>query len=275
MKTTYYKLSGHPQVSFKAAVVADLHDRPYGEILAILRRERPDLILIPGDLSEWLKPEKTPADRPGLGLLAECAALAPTFYSFGNHEIGGCHGRIYKAKLAGEGDLPAFEPAPKWREIIESSGATLLDNSFVTWNDPVAGDPVTGDPVIGDLVIGGLGSGLLNHGWVPDLDWLDDFTAAPGYKLLLCHHPEYFDRYLRPYDIDLIVAGHAHGGQWRVFGRGVYAPDQHLFPKYTSGVHEDRLVISRGVANTLSPIPRFFNRREVVVVSVGANRNEE
>jgi predicted MPP superfamily phosphohydrolase len=67
----------------------------------------------------------------------------------------------------------------------------------------------------------------------------------------------------------MIVSGHAHGGQWRVFGRGVYAPDQHLFPKYTSGVHEGRLVISRGVANTVSPIPRFFNRREGVVVSVG------
>ena len=252
MKTTYYRLRPRdPQISFKAAVVADLHDRPHGEILAILRCERPDLILIPGDLTEWLKPEKTPADRPGLGLLAACAAIAPTFYSFGNHEIGGCHGRIYKAKLAGEEDLPAFELDAKWRGIIENSGAILLDNAFV---------------ILNGLVIGGLGSGLLNHGWVPDLAWLGDFTATPGYKLLLCHHPEYFDRYLRPYDIDLIVAGHAHGGQWRIFGRGVYAPDQHLFPQYTSGVHEDRLVISRGVANTLSPIPRFFNRREVVVV---------
>ena len=118
----------------------------------------------------------------------------------------------------------------------------------------------------GPLVIGGLGSGLLNPGHAPDMAWLDDFTATPGYKLLLCHHPEYFDRHLRPYPIDMIVSGHAHGGQWRIFGRGVYAPDQHLFPKYTSGVHEGRLVISRGVANTVSPIPRFFNRREVVMV---------
>ncbi len=255
MKTTRYQLpSRDPKISFKAAVVADLHDRPYGEILTILRRELPDLILIPGDLTEWLKPEREPSDRPGLGLLVECAALAPTFYSFGNHEIGGCHGRIYKAKLAGAGELPAFELAPKWKAIIESSGAILLDGAFVKWNG---------------LVIGGLGSGLLNPGWVPDLDWLGDFTAAAGYKLLLCHHPEYFHRYLRPYDIDLVVSGHAHGGQWRIFGRGVYAPDQHLFPKYTSGVHEDRLVISRGVANTLSPIPRFFNRREVLVVECG------
>ena len=255
MKTTYYTLaSPSPCVSFKAAVVADLHDCPYGEILSILRREHPELILIPGDLTEWLREDKTPAERPGLGLLAECAAIAPTFYSFGNHEIGGCHGRIYKAKLAGEGELAPFVLPLKWREIIEASGATLLDESFVTWQG---------------MTIGGMGSGLLNPGWVPRLDWLEAFAQRPGYKLLLCHHPEYFDRYLRPYDIDLIVSGHAHGGQWRLFGRGVYAPDQSLFPKYTSGVHEGRLVISRGVSNTVPAVPRLFNRREVVILQCG------
>lgn len=255
MKTTRYALhTTKPGISFKACIVADLHDRPYDAILPILKRESPDLILIPGDLSEALDRPSTDVSRPGLGLLAACAAIAPTFYSLGNHEIGGCHGRIYKAKLAGAGELPPFVLRDEWREVIEKSGATLLDESFVLWNG---------------LVIGGLGSGLLNPGWVPDISWLDAYTQTPGYKLLLCHHPEYFDRYLRPYDIDLTVSGHAHGGQWRIFGRGVYAPDQHLFPKYTSGVHEDRLVISRGVCNTFPLIPRFFNPREVVTVTVG------
>ena len=96
---------------------------------------------------------------------------------------------------------------------------------------------------------------------------------TPGYHLLLCHHPEYFDRYLRDYPIDLTVSGHAHGGQWRVFGRGVYAPDQGLFPKYTSGLHEDRLVISRGVANTVPFAPRLFNPCEVVTVEVNGTCN--
>lgn len=255
MRTTRYVLdTSNTDISFKACIVADLHDRPFDAILSILKRECPDLILIPGDLSEALDRPATEVSRPGLGLLAACAAIAPTFYSLGNHEIGGCHGRIYKAKMAGKGELPPFVMRDEWREIIEKSGATFLDQSFVRWNG---------------LVIGGLGSGLLNPGWVPEISWLDDFTKTPGYKLLLCHHPEYFDRYLRPYDIDLTVSGHAHGGQWQIFGRGVYAPDQHLFPKYTSGVHEDRLVISRGVCNTFPLIPRFFNPREVVTVTVG------
>ena len=254
MKTTRYKIPASSSgIRFKAAIVADLHDYPYHEILPILEREQPDLILIPGDLTEWLKSGSVPS-RSGLGLLPKCAAIAPTFYSLGNHEIGACHGRIYKAKLAGQDTLPPYVMPARWKNAIEETGAILLDGNFVTH---------------GDLVIGGLGSALLNPEWIPDLGWLDGFTQTPGYKLLLCHHPEYFDRYLRPYPIDLIVSGHAHGGQWRIFGRGVYAPDQNLFPKYTSGVHEGRLVISRGVANTVAPIPRFFNRREVVVVECG------
>jgi predicted MPP superfamily phosphohydrolase len=101
---------------------------------------------------------------------------------------------------------------------------------------------------------------------------MEDFASLPGYKLLMSHHPEYYARYLRPYDIDLIVSGHAHGGQWRIFGRGVYAPDQGLFPAYTSGLHEGRLIISRGVANSVPLVPRFFNPCEVVTVTVESEK---
>ncbi len=261
MRITRYRLpTARVGVSFRAAVVADLHDRPCPRLLPILQQERPDLILIPGDLSEPLTEARLaneklgPPIRPGLDMLSDIAAVAPTFYSLGNHEIGGCHGAIYRAKVAGS-PLEKSPMAAQWAEKIRASGATLLDEDFVTWKG---------------ITIGGLGSALLDPGWIPKLGWLDAFTATPGYKLLLCHHPEYFDRYLRSYDIDLIVSGHAHGGQWRIFGRGVYAPDQHLFPKYTSGVHEGRLVISRGVVNSVPLVPRFFNRCEVVMLEVGA-----
>ncbi len=260
MKITTYSFPDNGKgVSLRAAVVADLHDLPCKKLLPILRRERPDIILVPGDLCERLdesrlhNPKLDPPVRPGLELLPELVAIAPTFYSFGNHEIGACHAAIYKAKLSGK-SLPPPVIAAQWMEKIAASGATLIRQDFVEWQG---------------IIIGGLESGLLNPGWRPDLAFLDRMTATPGYKLLLSHHPEYFDRYLRPYDIDLIVSGHAHGGQWRIFGHGVYAPDQHLFPKYTSGVHEGRLVISRGVVNSVPIAPRFFNPCEVVMLEVG------
>lgn len=262
MRVTRYRLPDRGTgISFRAAVVADLHDRPCRHLLTLLREQRPDLILIPGDLCERLDEERLhdasmpPPCRPGLEMLSDISAIAPTFYSFGNHEIAACHSTIYRAKLSKKA-LPTPVIAREWLDKIEKAGVTLLRQSFVLWNG---------------ICIGGLGSGLLNPGWKPDLAFLDDFVAADGYKLLLCHHPEYFDRYLRPYPIDLVVSGHAHGGQWRMFGRGVYAPDQPLFPKYTSGVHEERLVISRGVVNSVPAVPRFFNPCELVMIEVGKN----
>ena len=84
--------------------------------------------------------------------------------------------------------------------------------------------------------------------------------------MLLCHHPEYYEKYLKDRPIDLIVSGHAHGGQWRFFGRGVLAPGQGLFPKYTYGVHDDRLVIGTGLKKGSVLIPRLFNSPEVVFI---------
>ena len=84
----------HPGVHFRAAVVADLHDEPYGKLMEALRRIAPDLILIPGDLTEnltVLTDESGKSDRRGLGFLAEAAALAPTFYAWCNHETGAGH----------------------------------------------------------------------------------------------------------------------------------------------------------------------------------------
>jgi predicted MPP superfamily phosphohydrolase len=92
---------------------------------------------------------------------------------------------------------------------------------------------------------------------------LDAFSSVEGFKLLLCHHPEYYPRYIRERDIDLTLSGHAHGGQWQIVGRGIFAPGQGLFPRYTGGVYEGRLVVSRGLTNTVS-VPRFGNPTELV-----------
>ena len=249
-KREYTLTSRKVEKGFRAAIVADLHDRSYDRILPLLNEIKPDMILVPGDLSEALHRYAPDDMKQGLSFLREATQIAPTFYALGNHEIGARHKDLLRH---GDAHPQGDRLHPYWREAIRLSGATLLDESFVTWRG---------------ITIGGLGSGLLQKGRKPDLTWLKEFESQKGYKLLLCHHPEYYDRYLRQMDIDLVVSGHAHGGQWRFFGRGVYAPDQHLFPKYTSGVHENRLVISRGVANTIAPIPRLFNPCEVVVVRV-------
>ena len=103
---------------------------------------------------------------------------------------------------------------------------------------------------------------------VPNTNFLARFAVARGFKLLLCHHPEYYERYIKPLSIDLTLSGHAHGGQWRFFGHGVYSPGQGIFPKYTCGAYDgSRLIVGRGLGNTVV-VPRIFNPPELVVLHI-------
>ena len=253
VQETFYTLAGCP---LRIALVADLHERPYGEVLASLRKNRPALICVAGDFLYGSLPESGRRLR-GSGMLPfflACAELAPCFVSLGNHE---------------------WLLRPEELALLGQTGATVLDDAFVRRRIGGA-----------ELVIGGLSSArcvacrsLCAAGLTmeeataqtpsralttpPRLAWLDGFCAAPGYRILLCHHPEYYPRYLRGRDIDLILSGHAHGGQIRLLGQGLFAPGQGVLPRLTAGVKDGRLVISRGLAN-FQRVPRLFNPTELV-----------
>ena len=246
MKKTVYEIKrGRFPKGIRVAVVSDLHGGDPSAVIDLLQIERPDYILMPGDIFERLDGRDTEIFRNGLRLIREASAIAPVFYSPGNHEDGGTHS--YRRRSGSSVMKRVYDRGAI--DAIRDSGAILLKNSFVL-KDGIA--------------FGGLLSGVINEGSVPELSFLDDFCACDAPKILLCHHPEYYEKYLRELDVDLIVSGHAHGGQWRFFGRGVYAPGQGLFPKYTYGVHDGRLVVSTGLK--VSAIPRFFNPPEVVFV---------
>ena len=174
--------------------------------------------------------------------LSACAAIAPTFYALGNHEFSFT-----------EEDLA----------LARQSGAVLLLDEYVSH---------------GPLCIGGLTSrtrpARLSHRRKtvpPRLDWLSDFERQPGYKLLINHHPEYYRPYLKARNIDLILSGHAHGGQFRLpFIGGLYAPGQGILPDYDSGLYTEGrtdMIVSRGIGNSAFPI-RFNNRPEVILIEL-------
>lgn len=90
-------------------------------------------------------------------------------------------------------------------------------------------------------------------------------------QILLAHEPQYIENYSK-YGVDLVLTGHAHGGQFRLpfVGGGLVAPDQGFFPKYTEGVHlmdETTMIISRGLGNSIIPV-RLFNLPEIVCVEL-------
>ncbi len=286
------------------ALIADLHDRPYEKILASLKERRPDLIAIAGDLIDGYTadgmenrskneltrmPKSMLADSAyALQFLKECAAVSPTYYGLGNHEW-----------LLSDRDF----------KLIHRTGVHLLDNAFAEFpssrSNICKASGNTAPVLLPDkkdrILIGGLTSSAVMRyreyilenpkmaGYYPlfpprpwwqkrrnthphlDYAWLDEFEQQDGFKILLCHHPEYWKRkdpVLSEMDFGLTMSGHAHGGQIRVLGHGLFAPGQGLLPKYTGGSHNGRhgtLVVSRGLANT-APFPRFGNRPELVYI---------
>lgn len=235
------------------ALLSDLHSSPSTDIsgmVELLQKRSPDYILMPGDVFERLDGKHTEWTRAGLELMKSASEIAPVMYSYGNHENGG-FGSWNFLKWRKNYFLPSYF-SPEELDLIFDSGATVLDDTFVL-EDGIA--------------FGGLTSGFINRERKPNLHWLDEFCSLDIPKILLCHHPEYYKKYLKNRDIDLIVSGHAHGGQWRFFGRGLFAPGQGIFPRYTSGVHDGRLVVSRGL-KTGGKIPRIFNKPEIVFLKI-------
>lgn len=98
-------------------------------------------------------------------------------------------------------------------------------------------------------------------------DTLSSMLDSDRLNLVLAHRPELFPMYAGT-GADVVLSGHAHGGQFRFFGQGIYAPGQGFFPRYTAGLYrwqKATLYVSRGLGNTI-PFPRIFNTPELNVL---------
>ena len=106
--------------------------------------------------------------------------------------------------------------------------------------------------------------GLTQYASPQQLSVLTDTTRL---NLVLAHRPELYPIYADT-AADVILSGHAHGGQIRLFGHGVYAPQQGLFPRFDAGLYaigRSVLHVSRGLGNTI-PFPRVFNTPELNIL---------
>lgn len=88
-------------------------------------------------------------------------------------------------------------------------------------------------------------------------------VAPPGFNILLVHEPELTYLY-EGYDI--VLSGHAHGGQWRFFGRGIFSTSQGLFPSLTAGINPNNTIISRGLGD-ITKVPRINNKHEMIILN--------
>ena len=160
----------------------------------------------------------------GIAFLREASNRLPTLVGVGNHET----------RLR---DFDAF------RTAVGQTDATLLFNQYVR---------------LGEIVVGCWYRPEYFH--QPDI--LPAMEAENGCKVLLCHRPEDYVRHLQNAAVDLVLAGHAHGGQIRIGNQGLYAPGQGIFPKYTRGVVNGKMIISAGAGNAVLA-PRWGNPCEL------------
>ena len=260
MIETVYRIPNAPSI----AILADLHGRPFERITEALRARRPEIICIPGDFVSGLWPgeNQSPLDAQEnvLPFLRACAGIAPSFLSLGNHE-----------QYLDAADL----------KRIRSTGVTVLDNDWIARDGLIIGGLTSASVMACRRFRAQAGQASPGVRYLrmegrpptsPDTAWLAAFGSTPGYHILLCHHPEYFPHV--PESIELVLSGHAHGGQWRIYNPikrqwiGVFAPGQGLWPRWTRGVYAGRLVVSAGLSNTVS-VPRLFNPTEIVYIEGG------
>ena len=249
LKIASYNLRS-PKVerAIRIAFLSDLHSCNYGEnaqtLVSAIDRQRPDPILLGGDIFDDVLP-----DDNAEALLREIGGRYPCYYVTGNHEYWG--------------GAEAF--ARKMR-ILEENHVTRLNNEAAAVTVQGVQINICG---VNDPEAAKIGDGF---SFGAALESIAQISANQNFTLLISHRPERIDDYAG-YPFDLVLAGHAHGGQWRIpyLINGVYAPNQGVFPKYAGGMYtrgDMHMIVGRGLARESTRIPRFYNRPELVIIDI-------
>ncbi|MGE5493887.1 MAG: metallophosphoesterase [Burkholderiales bacterium] len=241
---------------FKIAHISDLHNHDFGgrqsRLIRLVKKERPDIITVTGDLIDRRRTDiKTAMD-----FIRGAVNLAPVYFVTGNHEIKSRRCKELFAQL-------------------KEAGVNMLDAKSVAINQEGGCIRLFGLP---DISYYGYETAAEKEKAKLRLQSaLKDLTAGheSSLNILLTHRPELI-RLFSGCGIDIVLSGHAHGGQMRLpFLGGLYAPGQGVLPKYTSGMYHKygmALVVSRGLGNSLFPL-RIFDPPEVVMLKLKTSTN--
>ncbi|HDR4425784.1 MULTISPECIES: metallophosphoesterase [Bacillus cereus group] len=232
---------------YKILQISDLHNKKFGDNQDVLIQKMksidPDIIAITGDLID----SKSYDAEVSMQLIREMVKKYPVYFVTGNHE-----------QWSGKYDSLEKE--------LKKYGVNVLRNEYVGIrkgeqeinllgiDDPEFG---TGNRDEGNIIIDEIKKAKIEM--QPD-----------RYNVLLSHRPEFIKEYTNE-RLDLVLSGHAHGGQVRLpFIGGLVAPNQGVLPKYTAGLYVEQntsMVVSRGLGNSIIP-QRILNRPEIVVVQL-------
>ena len=222
---------------YRIVQISDLHNAKFGKnnqkLVDRIRECAPDMIVLTGDLVDS---NHTNVDR-AVQFVNEIVKICPVYYVTGNHEYWL--------------DTSEYE---NLMDGVASAGVIILDNQVVEisrWD--------------AKFRLVGLDDKSLADGTLEAL-----LSDEKELTVVLAHEPQYFARYAGT-GVDLVLSGHAHGGQFRLpFVGGIVAPDQGFLPEYTAGeyyMNGTEMIVSRGLGNSVIPV-RLFNYPEIVCVEL-------
>ena len=237
---------------FRIVQVSDIHFGPTNLCVSFLKKcveqinhLKPDLIVLTGDFMQW----DSHYARPLADLLAHLKARCGKFASLGNHDYGVCHP-----------GHPPTDPVD-YREVISrlhEKGITVLHNQAATIDH--GGDRMR---------IVGVGDFWTDH-FKPEAAFShlrspDGGSSSP--TILLSHNPDSIHDLSR-YPFDLMLSGHAHGGQISLPFIGPLAvpiKERHL-RKGLHRLYERWLYVNRGLGSIFKA--RLLSRPEITCLEL-------
>ena len=253
LQVTQYTLANKKiSAPVRLALLTDLHSCKYGtgqaKLVEAIDAAKPDALFFVGDICDDEQPHENTET-----LLKAVAPRYPCYYVTGNHEYWG-------------------DDIVRILEMFRRYGVRVLEGEAESFQ--IRGQKLiiagVSDPDVTKYVAEATSfSTQLKKAWHAAKNVS---SSADTLTILLSHRPERIGDYYA-YPFDLVLSGHAHGGQWRLPGvrNGLFAPNQGFFPKYTSGVYDfgrTKMIVSRGLAKESTRVPRFFNRPEIVIVDI-------
>ncbi len=228
---------------FKIVQVSDLHNATFGKeqknLIKLIEQQQPDIIAVTGDLIDSRRTNIEVA----MTFIKKAITIAPVYYVNGNHEAR----------------IKTYDSLVK--QMVEA-GVIILDDARMSFEK---------------------GNSMIDIMGLVDPDFFDDDLNVSSsldtrikqigvdkhiFTILLSHRPEYFKAYVK-HELDLVLSGHAHGGQIRLpWIGGIYAPNQGFFPQYAEGQfieNKTSMIVSRGLGNSIIPI-RVNNNPELITI---------
>ncbi|XRG79202.1 metallophosphoesterase [Rossellomorea sp. GAMAL-10_SWC] len=189
--------------------ISDIHRRKIDSSIIKRMSNQVDLVIIGGDLLEKGVPLARIAQN-----IRKLSSLGEVYFVWGNNDI-----EMEKKDLV---------------TIFNKWNVTVLKNASVTINHLQREWAIIG---VDDLKTGKV-----------DLDLAFQGVKQNAFKLLVSHNPRILKFLKKEHGVSLVLSGHTHGGQIRIFGFGPYEKGKtHVYNSMTQ-------IISNGYGTTSIPL---------------------